>query len=247
MKFRHPITASFLLAATLVVTGCGPGAESVATLAETVIVGPEYTSKGIYVPDDTRRSLGLKVVAIGEEEIAPTFDLTLRVYECTPSGVRASAFLSPEEAVMLRPGQTLEITTSTGLGAIGTIALVNEDLKDIAGHVEVMVEIAADAAIPVGGFVAAKARVGGTEVVTSVPRTALIQGVDGYFVYTTSGNRFVRTPVVVGASKDDIAEIKEGLYSGDEVVAEPAMSLWLTELAAIKGGHACCAVPAKGK
>jgi len=247
MKFRHPITALLLLAETLVITGCGPGPDSVATLAETIIVGPEYTSKGIYVPDDTRRSLGLKIVAIGEEEIAATFDLTLRVYESTPSRVRASAFLPPEEAIMLRPGQKLEITTPAGSGTVGTIAAVNDHLKDISGQVEVMVEIAADAAIPAGVFVAAHARVGGTAVVTSVPRSALIQGVEGYFVYTTSGDRFVRTSVVVGAMNEDIAEIKEGLYSGDEVVAEPAMSLWLTELAAIKGGHSCCAVPVEGK
>jgi hypothetical protein len=42
-------------------------------------------------------------------------------------------------------------------------------------------------------------------------------------------------------------EIKDGLYAGDQVVLQPVMSLWLTELAAVKGGQACCVVPAKGK
>ena len=57
----------------------------------------------------------------------------------------------------------------------------------------------------------------------------------------------MRTPVKVGASSADFVEIKDGLYAGDQVVLQPVMSLWLTELAAVKGGQACCAVPAKGK
>lgn len=247
MNFRNATTASLLLAASFVQTGCGPDAAHVAAIADTVIVGPEYTAKGIYVPDDTRHSLGLKVVEIGEEKVATTLDLTLRVYESTPTAVRASALLPPDEAAMLKPGQSLEVSTPGGLHAAATVVAVDDRLKDVAGQVEVLVDIATNVGTTVRAFLAARAVVGGTEVVTSVPRSALIQGVEGYFVYTTSGNRFVRTPVMVGALMDDIAEIKEGLYSGDEVVSEPAMSLWLTELAAIKGGHACCAVPAKGK
>jgi hypothetical protein len=61
-----------------------------------------------------------------------------------------------------------------------------------------------------------------------------------------SGEHFVRTPVQLGGAAGGSVEIKDGLYPGDQVVAEPAMTLWLTELAAIKGGHSCCVVPPKG-
>ena len=243
---RHTSTLS-LLAGVLLTAGCGRNSGDVTALAETVIVGPEYTAQGIYVPDDTRRSLGLKVVAIDESEIAGTLELTLRIYATSPAVTRASALLSPDEAALLHVGQSLELVASEGASAIATVTAVNNQLEDVAGQVELLAEIKQDAPMPVGVFMTAKAVVGGTGIVTSVPRSALIEGVEGSFVYTVSGDRFVRTPVIVGALQDDVAEIREGLYSGDEVVSEPAMSLWLTELAAIKGGHACCAVPAKGR
>ena len=41
-------------------------------------------------------------------------------------------------------------------------------------------------------------------------------------------------------------EFKKG-GAGDQVVLQPVMSLWLTELAAVKGGQACCVMPAEGK
>ena len=61
------------------------------------------------------------------------------------------------------------------------------------------------------------------------------------------GTYLVRAPVKVGARNGDLVEIKDGLYAGDQVVLQPVMSLWMTELAAVKGGQACCVMPAKGK
>jgi hypothetical protein len=40
---------------------------------------------------------------------------------------------------------------------------------------------------------------------------------------------------------------EDGLYVGDQVVLQPVMSLWMTELAAVKGGQACCVEPPKGR
>jgi hypothetical protein len=70
---------------------------------------------------------------------------------------------------------------------------------------------------------------------------------DGYSAYTVSGYHLMRTPIKVGAFNADSVEITDGLYAGDQVVLQPVMSLWLTELAAIKGGQACCPAPPKGK
>jgi hypothetical protein len=241
------LNASVLLA-TLLVVGCKPKTAEVMAIAETVIVGPEYSaSKGIYVPEDTRRSLGLKVVEIGEEKITTTINLSLRVYESGRDSLRASATVAADEARALKLGQALHVTTTDGQTAAATIRALSDQMKDITGNVEVLVEIKPTTSISVGSFVTAELTTEGSEVVATVPRSALVQAIDGYFVYAASGEHFVRTPVIVGALTAKMAEIKEGLYSGDQVVSEPAMSLWLTELAAVKGGHACCAVPAKGK
>jgi hypothetical protein len=84
------------------------------------------------------------------------------------------------------------------------------------------------------------------EVVT-IPSAAVLGCSEGQFVYAVSGEHLVRTAVKVGASNSDLIEITEGLYAGDQVVLEPVLSLWMTELAAVKGGQACCIEPPKGK
>ena len=52
---------------------------------------------------------------------------------------------------------------------------------------------------------------------------------------------------LTGTMLQEFVEITDGLYAGDQVVAQPVMSLWLTELASVKGGQACCVAPPKGK
>ena len=98
-----------------------------------------------------------------------------------------------------------------------------------------------------GAFLQASCQLESGESVVTIPRAALLQCSDGYSVYTVSGEHLLRTPVKVGVVNAELVEIKDGLYSGDQVVLQPVMSLWLTELAAVKGGQACCPVPPKGK
>ena len=74
----------------------------------------------------------------------------------------------------------------------------------------------------------------------------MLQCSEGQFVYTVSGEHLVRTAVQVGAVNSERVEITDGLYAGDQVAAQPVLQLWLTELAAVKGGQACCIVPPKG-
>ena len=70
----------------------------------------------------------------------------------------------------------------------------------------------------------------------SVPRSALLRTVEGWFVYTKSGDRLIRAAVKVGVMNDEFAEITDGLYAGDIVALKPVMKLWLAELQAIRGG-----------
>ena len=72
-----------------------------------------------------------------------------------------------------------------------------------------------------------------------LPRAALLQTAEGNFVYTVSGERFVRAAVKVGVLNDEFVEITDGLYAGDQVAAQPVMTLWLAELQSLRGGKAC--------
>jgi multidrug efflux pump subunit AcrA (membrane-fusion protein) len=130
----------------------------------------------------------------------------------------------------------------------GRVVRVSDELQKATGLAEVLVEIPdAGEGLPVGAFVQARVPRESSESVVTIPRAALLGCSEGQFVYTVSGEHLVRTAVKVGASNQDWVEIIDGLYAGDQVVAQPVMSLWLTELAAVKGGQACCAEPPKGK
>ena len=236
------------LCATLILSGCQPKSDIMAAIAETVVVGPQYSAnKGLFVPEETRRSLGLKIVEMSEQKVVTTLELPLRVYDVSGDVVRASGSVSPEQAKALKTGQPLQLRTREGRSTTVTITALSVEMQQVAGAVEVLVQIPKSVEISVGSFIAAKVTLEAGESVATVPCSALIQAVDGYSVYTVSGDHFVRTPVKLGARNAEVAEIKEGLYAGDQVVSESAMSLWMTELAAVKGGHACCVVPAKGK
>ena len=80
-----------------------------------------------------------------------------------------------------------------------------------------------------------------------VPKGAVVEGVQGDFVYVQNAEHIVRTPVVVGAPRGDQVEISEGVLAGDQVVAANAHDLWMIELLAVRGGSPCCPVPKKDK
>lgn len=81
----------------------------------------------------------------------------------------------------------------------------------------------------------------------AIPESAIIQGIEGDFVYVQSGEHFVRTLVVSGAKQAGWMEIKDGLLPGDKVVASGAHDLWMIELLALRGGSPCCPAPKKGR
>lgn len=233
---------------SLFIAGCLPRDSDGVAIADTGIAGPEFSAnKGLFVPEDTRRSLGLKIVEVGEHSLAGTLDFSLRVFAGAGNRLHASGLVGPEQVKALRMGQRLELRTGDGRKLAATITALDGAIKQATGSTEVLVELPWAAGIPVGSFFVATAAWGEGATGTTVPRSALIQSTEGYFVYAVSGKHFVRTPVKIGALAGDQAEIREGLYSGDQVVSEPVTSLWLTELAAVKGGQSCCAVPGQEK
>lgn len=246
---KRLIAGSVALLAALVLAGCRPKATSSPAVEETVALGPQFSAKkGLFVPEDTRQSLGVKLTEVAEQKIGATIEIQLRVYEVTKNASFASGTVTPEQAKELKAGEPLLIRASDGRSITGKITVLNDQLQKATGMIEVLAGIpSASAQLAVGDFLQASGTLESGESVVTIPRAALLQCSDGYSVYTVSGEHLVRTPVKVGAVNAELAEIKDGLYAGDQVVLQPVMSLWLTELAAVKGGQSCCVAPSKGK
>ena len=243
---RNQFCVWSLLLTTLAFAGCQK--KSGEADGETVEIGPKYSPKsGLSVPSDTRLSLGLKIVEVTEQKVPATLDVQLRVYQAGKETLLASASVTPDEAKALKPGLSVHARANDA-NLTGRVIRVSDELQKATGMAEVLIELNVPANAPaLGAFLSANVALESEATVVTVPRAALLECSDGNSVYTVSGDNFVRTPVKVGAMSGDLVEIKDGLYAGDQVVSQPVMSLWMTELAAVKGGQACCAVPAKGK
>ena len=248
MKLKN-LRSLWLPVMVVILAGCSRKPADSTKTEEPVVFGPQHSAKkGLLVPADTRQSLGLKIVEVTEQKIPATFEIQLRVYEVGNPASRASGNVTPEQAKHLKPGQVVQVRSRDGKSVAAKVALLCYELQMATGMMEVLVEIAqAPDEFTVGTFVKAGVTLNSNESVVTIPRAALLQCSDGHSVYTVSGEHFVRTPVKVGAVSADFVEIKDGLYAGDQVVLQPVMPLWMTELAAIKGGQACCVEPAKGK
>ena len=90
-----------------------------------------------------------------------------------------------------------------------------------------------------GAFLSVTVPLGGEKSVVSVPRSALFRTTEGDFVYTVSGEHFMRAPVKLGGVNHEFAEVTDGLYAGDQIVVQPVMTLWMAELQSLRGGKAC--------
>ena len=90
-----------------------------------------------------------------------------------------------------------------------------------------------------GEKVSVTASLGKERSAVVIPKSALLKTAEGSFVYTINGDYFVRAPIKTGVAQDGIVEVTDGLYSGDQVVTTPVMTLWMAELQSIRGGKAC--------
>ena len=249
MKSLEGISWTAIAAAMAVVLGgCQPRSGETVADEGAVEIGPRYSAKnGLHVPADTRLSLALMTVEVVEQKVLATLDVQLRVYQRSGESMLASASVTSEEAKALKPGQPVRAAVD-GAKLNGKVTMLNDELLKATGMAELLVEFNRERGTSgVGAFLPATVELGSAGPVVTIPRAALLECSDGHSVYTVSGESFVRAPVKVGAISGDLVEIKDGLYAGDQVVLHPVMSLWMTELAAVKGGQACCVVPAKGK
>ena len=232
--------------------GCGRDHEGKHRHDEKDAEGVTFNAKhGLYVPLETAKFIGLRVADVEERKVPSAFEFSAHVYRATSelkfvsaesterATALASASLSSSEAGLLRNGQTVTVKAG-GEDLRGMIVGIKHDLEKASGHVEVLLTVFDERArLARGEFVSVSAALGGEKSAMSVPRSALLRTVEGDFVYTASGEHFVRTRVKVGASNGEFAEVIDGLLEGDKVVVNPVMTLWLAELQSVRGGKAC--------
>ncbi len=255
---KHVLIA--LLVAGL--AGCGPRGETHTAADER---GSEHqeeaeetgvtfnVNRGLHVPVTTAKFIGLKTADVEERRIIAEFRFSAQVYSgatgvrpvaLTPKAVfaptLASADITPEEARVLRGDQEVRVQLDSGATLRGRIAEIAAHAQKSGAHVDVKVAIEdPEGQLRAGSFVTVIAPMGGDKEVASIPRAALLRTAEGEFVYTVSGEHFVRTAVKIGAANEDYVEITDGLYTGDQVVVNPVMTLWMAELQSIRGGKAC--------
>lgn len=262
MKTLHSLTSllgGIALAVTL--TGCdsssGDGHDHAAGAHEHGEEGQEETAgivysekSGLSVSPETAKFIGLETAEVAERKIAGEFHFSARIYRAATEAqfasvqpmassiALASGFISTFDTTKLREDQVITVTAEDKQTFSARVSKVMPD--KMGNQSEVLLAIADKEGKLAGGkFVAASVPFGGETTVVSVPRSALLRTMDGDFVYTVSGDSFVRAAVKLGAVDEKFAEVVDGLYSGDQIVVKPAMTLWLAEIQALRGGHSC--------
>jgi len=203
---------------------------------------------GLTLTDAMKQAIALKVAEVEEAKVAPSFTVALHVMAdaggiqrvaFSPTANAASGWLTADQAALVKPGMEVELRTESpsAMRERGKVKRIEKAPYQMLGDFEVTVE--STAPLETGARVLATFHAPAGEAVTAVPLSALLKTAEGHFVYAVNADFYVRTPVKVGALSDDHAEITDGLYTGDQIVVSPVMSLWLAELQVLRGGKAC--------
>jgi hypothetical protein len=194
---------------------------------------------GLTIPTITRETLGLKIVDVEEGKSKRRIELSLRVFKAEGNILLASGPVDTNLAVFLQPGRAVSLEGTPGAPDGGEIFRVNADAAKLTGMAEVVVRVPASDTLQIGAFLDGVVTVITPEDVVLIPKDALLKTAEGYFAYVVNGDSLFRTKIGVGGQEGDTVEVTDGLYTGDRVVLQPIMSLWLAELQAIRGGKAC--------
>lgn len=243
-----------LILALLAVLSCGcKRHDSVAhDHAAEASPGISFQAKhGLLIPAATAEFIGLTVAEVEERIVASTFEFSAQVYRAAAesaagakgAGTLTNAFatssISSTGTGILQEGQPVRVE-SDGAVLQGQVIAVRRNLEGVSSNSEIVLSIKDDSArLARGAFVSVSVPLKKERPVLSVPSSARLRTTEGDFIYTVSGEHFVRTPIKIGAANADFTEVTEGIYEGDRVVVAPVMSLWLAELQSIRGGKAC--------
>lgn len=190
--------------------------------------------RGLAITDEMKQAIGLEVAEVAEESIAPTITISLDSVQAD----EACGWITPDQAKVIQPGMEAVLKSATSTDSFkGIVKSVEQMPLGSLGDHEVI--IASADTLPAGTPLTATFKGKESEVVPVVPAAALLKTAEGSFVYVVNDGSYVRTLVTTGPSDGTLVEITDGLYSGDQIVTTPVMSLWMAELQVLRGGKAC--------
>ncbi|MES2595764.1 MAG: hypothetical protein V4662_10535 [Verrucomicrobiota bacterium] len=185
--------------------------------------------KGVALTTLMMKSIGLQTAEVQEEKIAPAFTISVQAAQ---RGNEIGGCLTDSQAARVQPGMEVELGTGKG-----RVLRVEKAPYVTLGDFDVALQTVAP--VEAGTALTATFRFPPGDAVTAIPKGALLTTAEGTFVYAKNDEFYLRTPVKVGAMSSEHVEITDGLYTGDEIVTAPVMSLWLAELQVLRGGKAC--------
>mgnify|MGYP001336710459 FL=1 len=226
-----PLLLSLLVLITASLTNCS---ESKASMNHTPAPAPENGAqfkegKGVALTPLMMSAIGLQTAEVQEERIAPVFAIAL---QATQHGNEATGWLTEAQAMRIKPGAEVQLGATKG-------SVIRVEKAPFATFGDFEVTVQTSELCEAGKTLAATFQLPAGEAVTAIPKPALRTTAEGTFVYAKNDAFYLRTPVKVGAASGEHVEITDGLYTGDEIVTAPVMSLWLAELQILRGGKAC--------
>ena len=178
--------------------------------------------KGLEIPAEIGRALGLKTTEVSERTIPQTYEATAVVFDAGPPA-RASSI------VPVAIADDLEKQPPT----VARLFPIRRDISPALEQAEIVLTLPGTPKVgtTVNITLPGQARLG-----IAVPRSSLLNTVTGAFVYVVDGAFLKRTPVKTGADDTEFVEIIDGLHAGEVVATTAVEQLWLTELRLTKGG-----------
>lgn len=238
-QFRRYSLLLLLAAMSVALAGCGREEAKRGARNSTGKDAPSFKEgKGLFLPETTRRSIGLELAEVAERPLNRRLTAEVQVYDARTGAVSlASGLVNRERARWLHPGQPVSLSDKEGKTAHGRLASVDEQAQPVPGQNEIIIEIPAGGPErSLGMFFTATLTATNEEAAAVIPATALLRAAQGDFVYVVNGERLLRTAVTVGDEADGFVQIKDGLYTGDKVATKPVQILWLTELRLARAG-----------
>ena len=244
MKFIHCCQFIFIAVA---ITACGKRESS--EIKKEEAVGVTFKAgKGLRISDETKKILSLEIVETSAQKLAAEFTASVQVYghgdsfsEMSPDGTNAYAtgFINAEQAHQVKSEQAvaLHLAAHPESTIQGKVVRLDPFTESALHQTEALIEIPDDRRqFTIGTTLEAVFTAQEALTVTVIPRSAVLKTSEGAFAYVVNGDYFFRTAIKTGAENADFVEVKEGLYSGDQIVKQPVLTLWIAELQAIKGG-----------
>ena len=190
--------------------------------------------EGVSLTEEMRKSIGFQTAEVTEQEVPSTLTID---FTATGSQV-ANGPLTFQQSAFIKPGTEIKLA-GEGIAPESKGVVQRLDKIPFGTARDMEVTISTSQPLPQGINFKGIIDIPANGSVTAVPVAALLKTAEGTFVYAVNGNFYIRTPVKIGASNDKLVEITDGLYSGDQIVTKPVMSLWMAELQVLRGGKAC--------